>query len=121
MEKPKFLKEYYEDESGKYGEDVLVFDDRIHAILCLNSFQDGDHKGSNIHINQLKFDLLFDEDKNMSGVVEEFLIDIETEDNKHKIYTFTEVDPDKLYLFGKALADIAKHLGASEKLKEEKK
>jgi len=119
MKEPKFLKEYYDDENEKYGPDVLVFGDKIHTILWLSSLQGSNHKGSNIHIKQLKFDLLFDKDKNMTSEVEEFFIDIETEDDKHKIYTFTEVDPDKLYFFGKALTDIAKHLGAGEKSKKE--
>ncbi len=81
--------------------------DYCNATFYINSFQPGSD------IQRLRFELFFQNDTDMTGVIENFFIKVEKKDGTDIHFDLEEVEPEQLYWAGFAMMKIADHYGVN--------
>lgn len=78
------------------------------------AYQKNFHISSSIHAQQIELNIIFDDDYQVSRLIDNFILKIKCGNNEYKYYELGEVDPAQLYWLGKAFLKIARHFKVKE-------
>lgn len=90
--------------------------DYAYVMFDISSFQpvSHNHPTRGDLIDRAVFRFFFNQEGDMSGVIEEAFLQITTADGKVHTFEWDEIEPDQLYWIGRAFIKIASHHGVTK-------